>query len=137
MMTKVGTFDLEDSAIWAIWSRQDLPEPQMETGGVSEEAERERERERERGGQREGRTLGEDGENGLDVCADVGRGRLGYSKVALAGRGSLRGPAGKGRGGECFAGDVLIRRAPVDVDDIARAMVHGLRAGGWRAAARL
>jgi hypothetical protein len=33
MITKVGTFDLDESAIWAIWSRQDLPEAQMETGG--------------------------------------------------------------------------------------------------------
>ena len=34
MMTKVGTFDLDEFAIRAMWSRQDLPEPQMETGGV-------------------------------------------------------------------------------------------------------
>jgi hypothetical protein len=98
---------------------------------------REREGDRERERQKREPTLGEDGENGLDVCADVGRGRLGYGKVALADVGSLRGPAGKGRGGEGIAGDVLICRAPVDVDDIARAMVHGLRAGGWSAAARL
>lgn len=71
------------------------------------------------------RTFGGDGQHGFDIVVDLARGRLAHGEVALAYISSAR-PGDKRLGQVLFA-HMLVVGPPVNVDYVARAMVHFLR----------
>lgn len=115
-MTKVGMLVFVESMSWVIFCRQALPVLQMCTGArVSVD-------EGEAGGQR---TFVGYGEDGLDIVVDLARRGLAEGEVALAYIAGAR--SRNERLGQRLLAHMLVVCPAVNVDYIARAIIHRLR----------